>query len=53
MRRERALEAGVNVTGEEDFNFFMSILYPMKQLKILDYNRVLKSINGMTSHEFI
>lgn len=31
----------------------MSILYPMNQLMILDYNRVLKSINDMTTQEFL
>ncbi len=41
------------MTGNENFNFFMSLVYPAKQLKILDYNRVLKTINGMTTEEFI
>lgn len=53
MRKEKALADGVAVTGEEGFNFFLSIVYPMNQLMILDYNRVLKSINDMTPQEFI
>jgi len=49
IRRDAALEAGQEVTGEEPFNYFMSIIYPDSQLKIMDYNRVLKSLNGLTS----
>lgn len=33
--------------------FFMAIHYPESTLKILDYNRVLKTLNGMTNEEFI
>lgn len=47
------MEAGQEVTGEEDFNFFMSIIYPDTQLKIMDYNRVLKSLNGLSVDEFL
>ena len=46
------MEAGVEVTGEEPFNYFMSILYPSDSLLILEYNRVLRSLNDMTSSEF-
>ena len=52
-RRERAAEAGREVTGEEPFNFFMTILYPADNLKILDYNRVIKSLNDLTTTEFV
>lgn len=51
-RKERANEQGIEVTGEEPFNYFMTILYPANSLKILEYNRVLKSLNGMTGEEF-
>ena len=44
MKREKAIAAGLTVTGEEPFNFFMTILYPADNLFILDYNRVLKSL---------
>ncbi len=37
-----------NYTGEEEFNFFLSVLFPEEELRILDYNRVLKDLNGMT-----
>lgn len=52
-RMEAAKEAGNQVTGEEPFNFFMTLIFPSSQLKILDYNRVLRSINGMTTGDFI
>lgn len=38
-------------TGEEEFNFFLSVLFPEEELRILDYNRVLKDLNGMTPEE--
>jgi uncharacterized protein (DUF1015 family) len=41
------------LTGEEPFNFFMAIHYPESNLKIMDYNRVLKTINGLSSQEFL
>ena len=50
---ERALEAGQEVTGEEPFNFFMTLFYPADNLMILDYNRVLKSLNEMAPEEFM
>ena len=49
MRKERALAEGKKITGEEDFNYFMSIIYPSDNLEILDYNRVIKSLNGLTA----
>ena len=41
------------ISGEEDFNFFMSILYPADDLRIMDYNRVLRSLNGLSHDDFI
>lgn len=41
------------MTGEEPFMFFMSIIYPQSNLKIMDYNRVLRSLNGLTNEEFL
>ena len=52
-RKERAAEAGTEVTGEEPFNFFMSILYPADNLKVLDYNRVLKTLNDISPSDFL
>lgn len=40
-------------TGEEEFNFFLSVLFPDEELHILAYNRVVKDLNGLSSEEFI
>ncbi|MBB6716437.1 DUF1015 domain-containing protein [Clostridium gasigenes] len=40
-------------TGEEEFNFFLSISYPDNELEVLDYNRTVKDLNGLTSDEFL
>ena len=39
--------------GTEEFNYFLSVLFPDEQLKILDYNRVLKDLNGYTEQDFL
>lgn len=52
MRRQAAIDAG-HFTGEEPFNYFMTLLYPADNLMILDYNRVLKSLNDMTPEQFL
>lgn len=49
MRRE----ASSNYTGKEEFNYFLSVLFPDEQLMIMDYNRVVKDLNGMTETEFL
>lgn len=46
-------EENPNYTGEEEFNFFMSVIFPDEDLFIMDYNRVVKDLNGNTSEEFI
>lgn len=46
-------EENPGYTGEEEFNFFLSVLFPHDQLMILDYNRVVKDLNGMNNEEFI
>ncbi len=38
--------------GDEEFNFFLSVLFPDDQLYIMDYNRVVKDLNGNSSEEF-
>lgn len=40
-------------TGEEEFNFFLSVLFPDTNLNILDYNRVVKDLNRLSEDEFI
>ncbi len=45
-------EANPDFTGEEPFNFFLSVLFPASQLQIIDYNRVVTDLNGLTEQEF-
>lgn len=40
-------------TGNEEYNFFLAVLFPHNQLKILDYNRVVKSLNNLSHEQFI
>ncbi len=42
-----------NHTGAEEYNFFMSVLFPDNQLKIIDYNRVVKDLNGLSKDELL
>lgn len=48
MRREE----NPNFTGEEEFNFFLAVAFPDNELEIMDYNRVVKDLNGYTLDEF-
>lgn len=49
---KRRREQG-DFTGEEPFNYFLSVLFPDDQLKILPYNRVVKDLNGRSETEFL
>ena len=40
-------------TWDEEFNYFMAVIFPDNQLKIMDYNRVVKDLNGLTSGELL
>ena len=40
-------------TGDEEFNFFLSVLFPDEQLYIMPYNRTVKDLNGYTKDEFM
>ena len=42
-----------NHTGDEEYNFFMAVVFPESHLKIIDYNRVVKDLNGLSPEEFI
>ena len=42
-----------NHTGKEEYNFFMAVHFPDNQLKIIDYNRVVKDLNGLNKDEFL
>ena len=42
-----------NCSGEEEFNFLMSVIFPEDNLNIMDYNRVIHDLNGLTIEQFI
>jgi uncharacterized protein (DUF1015 family) len=46
-------EANPNHTGNEEYNFFLAVHFPDNQLTIIDYNRVVKDLNGLSEAEFI
>lgn len=46
-------EQNPNHTGNEEYNFFMAVHFPDNQLKIIDYNRVIKDLNGLTEEEVV
>lgn len=46
-------EAHPNYSGDEEFNYFLSVLFPDDQLMIMDYNRVVKDLNGMNTETFL
>ncbi len=39
--------------GQEEYNFFMTVIFPDNQLNVIDYNRVVKDLNGLTKEQFI
>ena len=50
--QERA-KANPNHKGTEEYNFFMAVVFPESHLKIIDYNRVVKDLNGLTPEQFL
>ena len=46
-------EENPDYNGTEEFNFFLSVLFPDDQLMIMDYNRVVKDLNGNSEEEFL
>ena len=42
-----------NHRGDEEYNYFMAVCFPASQLTIIDYNRVVKDLNGLTSAQFL
>ena len=49
---EKRRAAHPGYTGEEEFNYFLSVLFPDNQLRIMDYNRVVKDLNGLSKEAF-
>ncbi len=46
-------EKNSKYTGKEEFNYFLTVLFPDNQLKIFDYNRLIKDLNGLTTEQFL
>ena len=42
-----------NHKGDEEYNYFMAVCFPQSQLTIIDYNRLVKDLNGLTAEEFL
>lgn len=49
MRRQ----ANPNYTGNEEFNYFLSVIFPDEHLYVMDYNRIVKDLNGNTKERFL
>jgi uncharacterized protein (DUF1015 family) len=49
----RRAAAGAAATGDESFESFMAVVFPHNQLKIMDYNRVVKDLNGLSPEAFL
>lgn len=50
---QRRRKAHPGYDGTEEFNYFLSVLFPDDELRILDYNRVVKDLNGLTMETFL
>ena len=46
-------EHNPNHTGNEEYNYFLAVIFPASQLHVIDYNRVVKDLNGLTPEQFI
>ena len=46
-------ESGMSITGNESFNYFITAIFPASELKIMDYNRVVKDLNGLSEAQFL
>lgn len=50
---QKRKEENPNHSGLEEYNYFLAVLFPEDQLKIFDYNRVVKDLNGLSSEDFL
>ena len=46
-------KANPNHTGDEEYNYFLAVAFPASHLKIIDYNRVVKDLNGLSTEQFL
>jgi uncharacterized protein (DUF1015 family) len=47
------LKEQIGISGDEAFNYFITCIFPSNQLAIMDYNRVVKDLNGMSENDFL
>jgi uncharacterized protein (DUF1015 family) len=52
-RKAASLAKGAAATGEEPYNYFLSVIFPHHQMRIMDYNRVIKDLNGLSEPAFM
>lgn len=45
--------ANPNHTGNEEYNYFLAVIFPESQLKVIDYNRLVTDLNGLSNDEFL
>lgn len=50
---QRRRAANPNHTGEEEYNFFLGVIFPHDQLYIMDYNRIVQDLNGLSNEDFL
>ena len=53
MKIQEAIAAGQTVTGDEPFCYFLAVMFPAHELKIMEYNRVVRDLNGLSKEEFL
>lgn len=53
MVGEMRRKANPRHTGKEEYNWFLAVLFPHNQLQIIDYNRVVRDLNGLSEPEFL
>lgn len=50
---EEKAKADPNHTGKEEYNYLLAVCFPESHLKVMDYNRMVKDLNGLTDEEFL
>lgn len=50
---QECMKANANHTGDEEYCYFLAVTFPASQLKIIDYNRVVRDLNGLSKEEFL
>ena len=53
VQEKKRMKANPHHTGSEEYNYFIAVLFPADQLKILPYNRVVFDLNGLSKADFM